>query len=42
VPSLGQGLGVPAPKRFGVPTLGVGPADGQKALPEPQMISDGL
>jgi hypothetical protein len=35
-------LGVPEPKRPGIPTLGVRPPDGQKALSEQQMISDGL
>jgi hypothetical protein len=35
-------LGVPEPKRPGIPTLGVGSADGPKALSEQQMIPDGL
>jgi hypothetical protein len=42
VPPPGKGLGVPEPKRSGIPTLGVGSTDGQKALSEQQMISDGL
>src|ERR1700733_5025949 len=41
VPPPGKGLGVPEPKRLGIPTLGVGSADGPKALSEQQMIPDG-
>jgi hypothetical protein len=33
---------MPEPKRPGIPTLGVCPPDGQKALSERHMIPDGL
>jgi hypothetical protein len=35
-------LGKPKPKRARIPTLGVYQANGQKALPNKQMIRDGL
>jgi len=39
---LGQGLGMPEPKRSCVPALGLRPANAPKALPTRELISDGL
>src|SRR3954452_5188327 len=42
VPPPGQRLGMSQPERSGISTLGVHPADGQKALSDHNMIPDGL
>src|SRR4051812_11520391 len=42
VPPPGQRLGMSQPERSGISTLGVHPADGQKALSDHHMIPDGL
>ena len=38
VPAVGQGLGVPQPKRAGFSLLDVCQVNGEKALPEHKMI----
>jgi hypothetical protein len=42
LPAPEQGLGVPEPKRPGLPALGVGSTDAAKALPSMDMMLDGL
>src|SRR4051794_41153472 len=42
VPPPGQRLGMSQPERSGISTLGVHPADAQKALSDHNMIPDGL
>jgi hypothetical protein len=37
-----QGLGVPQPKRAGIPSLGVSPTDAKTPLPTLKMILDRL
>jgi transposase len=39
---MAKGLGMSEPKRPCFPALGLNPADGQKAMPKHNMISDGL